>query len=73
MTKAGVDRIDGTVLVTLNPNGTFTNVRLKSVNPGNMRNPALRTFANALTSSACKAEGSSEAYDVEFEFGFKLE
>ncbi|MCS6996931.1 MAG: energy transducer TonB [Casimicrobiaceae bacterium] len=73
MNRAGVDRIEGTVLVTLNPDGTFTNVRVKEVSPPGMRNVVQRTFAGPLTSSACRTEKSDVASEVEIPFVMRLE
>ncbi|MCZ2134872.1 MAG: energy transducer TonB [Burkholderiales bacterium] len=73
MNKAGVDRIDGTILVTVNPDGTFTNVRVREVSPANMRNAVQRTFNTPLTDSACRTERSDVSHEVEIPFTMKLD
>ncbi|TAG03606.1 MAG: hypothetical protein EAZ30_08725 [Betaproteobacteria bacterium] len=73
MNKAGVDRIEGTVLVTVNGDGTFTNVRVGSVNPGSMRNAVQRTFSTVLTDGGCRTKGDGEKFEVEIPFVMKLD
>jgi hypothetical protein len=73
MNKAGIDRIEGTVLVTLNPDGTFSNVRVKDVTPGNMRSAVQRTFAGPLTSDACRTDKSDLAQEIEIPFVMRLD
>jgi hypothetical protein len=57
----------------VNADGTFGNVRVGSINPGNMRNPVQRTFNAVLTDPACKTKAEGEKYDVEIPFLMKLE
>jgi hypothetical protein len=73
MNKAGVERIEGSIIATVNADGTFGNVRVGSINPGNMRNPVQRTFNAVLTDPACKTKAEGEKYDVEIPFLMKLE
>ena len=73
MNKAGVDRIEGTILATVNADGTFSNVRAGTINPGNMRNAVQRTFASALTDPSCRTKADGEKYDVEIPFLMKLD
>ena len=73
MNKAGVDRIEGTILATVNADGTFGNVRAGNITPGNLRGAVQRTFAAALTDPACKTKGDGEKYEVEIPFLMKLD
>jgi hypothetical protein len=73
MNKAGVERIDGSVLAVVNPDGTFSNVRVGNITPGSMRNPVLRTFTSVLTDPACRTKGDGERFEVEIPFTMKLE
>jgi hypothetical protein len=73
MTKAGVERVEGTMLVTVKADGTFTNVRVKSLNPSNLRNAVSRTFNGTFSDSGCKTAASPNDSDIEFDFSFKLE
>jgi len=73
MNKAGIDRIDGTILATVNPDGSFSNVRVREVTPGNMRNAVQRTFNGPLTDPACRTEKSDSSHEVEIPFTMKLD
>lgn len=73
MNKAGVDRVEGTILATVNPDGTIGNVRAGTVNPGSLRNAVQRTFNTALTDPACKTKADGDKYDVEIPFVMKLD
>ena len=73
MNKAGVDRIEGTILATVNADGTFSNVRAGNITPGSLRSAAQRVFAAALTDPACKTKADGDKYDVEIPFLMKLE
>ena len=73
MNKAGVDRVEGTILATVNPDGTIGNVRAGTVNPGSLRNAVQRTFNAALTDPACKTKADGDKYDVEIPFVMKLD
>lgn len=73
MNKAGVDRVEGTILVTVNPDGTFSNVRVKEVTPGNLRNAVQRTFNGPLTDGACRTEKTGSSHEVEIPFTMKLD
>ena len=73
MNKAGVDRVEGTILATINGDGSISNVRAGSVNPGSLRNAVQRTFAAALTDPSCKTRAEGEKYEVEIPFLMKLD
>ena len=73
MNKAGVDRVEGTILATINADGSISNVRAGSVSPGSLRNAVQRTFAAALTDPACKTKAEGEKYEVEIPFLMKLD
>lgn len=73
MNKAGVDRVEGTILATVNPDGSISNVRAGSVNPGSLRNAVQRTFSAALTDSACRTKADGDRYDIEIPFVMKLD
>jgi hypothetical protein len=73
MNKAGVERVEGTVLATINADGTISNVRAGSVSPASLRNAVQRTFAAALTDSACRTKAEGEKYEVEIPFLMKLD
>ena len=73
MNKAGVDRIEGTIMATVNADGTFGNVRAGSINPGSLRTAVQRTFAAALTDPSCRTKGDGEKYEVEIPFLMKLD
>ena len=73
MNKAGVDRIEGTILATVNADGTIGNVRAGTVTPGSLRNAVQRTFAQALTDPSCKTKADGEKYEVEIPFLMKLD
>ena len=73
MNKAGVDRVEGTILATINADGSISNVRAGSVTPGSLRNAVQRTFATALTDPSCKTKAEGEKYEVEIPFLMKLD
>jgi hypothetical protein len=73
MNKAGIDRIEGTILATINGDGSISNVRAGSVNPGSMRTAVQRTFSTALTDPACRTKAEGEKYEVEIPFTMKLD
>lgn len=73
MNKAGVDRVEGTILATINADGTIGNVRAGSVTPGSLRNAVQRTFAAALTDASCRTKAEGEKYEVEIPFLMKLD
>ncbi len=73
MNKAGVDRVEGTILATVNADGTIGNVRVGTVTPGNLRSAVQRTFASALTDAACRTKADGEKYEVEIPFLMKLD
>jgi hypothetical protein len=73
MNKAGVDRIEGSILATVNPDGTFGNVRVGNITPASLRNAVQRTFNTVLTDPACRAKGDSEKFEVEIPFLMKLD
>lgn len=73
MNKAGVDRVEGSILATVNPDGSISNVRVKDVTPGSLRSPIQRTFANALTAGTCKIQSNGDKFEVEIPFLMKLD
>jgi hypothetical protein len=73
MNKAGIERVEGSILATVNPDGSVSNVRVKDVNPGSLRNPIQRTFQAALTAGSCKIQSNGDRFEVEIPFTMKLE
>jgi hypothetical protein len=73
MNKAGVDRVEGTILATVNADGSIGNIRVGSVTPGNLRSAVQRTFAGALTDPGCKTKAEGEKFEVEIPFLMKLD
>ena len=73
MNKAGVDRIEGVLIATVNPDGSLSNVRVKEITPGSMRNVSVRTFNNSFSDGKCRTEKHDSAYDVEIPFLFRLD
>ena len=73
MNKAGVDRIEGTILATVNADGSISNVRAGNITPGSLRSAVQRTFSAALTDPSCKTKADGEKYEVEIPFLMKLD
>lgn len=73
MNKAGVDRVEGSILATVNPDGSLSNVRVKEITPGSLRSPIQRTFNNSLTSGSCKIQSNGDRFEVEIPFLMKLD
>jgi hypothetical protein len=73
MNKAGVERVEGTIQVTLNADGSFSNVRVLNVSPNSVRNGVQRIFNAALTDASCRAKGEGEKSELEIPFVMKLE
>lgn len=73
MNKAGVELVEGSVLATVNPDSSVSNIRVKDVTPGNMRNPVQRAFQSSLTSGSCRIQSSGDRFEVEIPFRIKLE
>ena len=73
MNKAGVDKIEGSILATVNGDGTFSNIRAGNINPASLRNAVQRTFSAVLSDPACRAKGDGEKFEVEIPFLMKLD
>jgi periplasmic protein TonB len=73
MNKAGIERVEGSVLATVNPDSSVSNIRVKDASPGSMRNPVQRAFQASLTSGGCKIQSNGDKFEVEIPYTFKLE